>query len=90
MNASKSLDALILNFTVRASVRLRGAIGIFWLGDWTVAAVTDADAKALWFAKYGETFELNHFVSVEVEQSDACEHGYAHGCRACDPDGGGR
>lgn len=64
---SPQLDAPIVPFTVRAWFRVRGAIGVFHEGEWTVHAVTAEDAQALWLARHGEAFELHHFSRIAPE-----------------------
>lgn len=61
------LDAPIVPFTVRAWFRVRGAIGVFHEGEWTVSAVTAEDAQAIWLARYSERYELHHFSAITPE-----------------------
>lgn len=47
--------------------------------DEAVEAVTGSDPE---FAP-----RLKAFARGEYDEPGVCEHGYAYGCRACDPDG---
>jgi hypothetical protein len=53
------INAPIRDWTVRAVFRVRGAIGAFQIGDFTVRAVTAEDACELFRAFNAERYEIN-------------------------------
>jgi len=54
-----------MKYTILAEVRKRGAIGVFYIQTFKVT--TAGQPKDAWFSKYGDVWELNHFISITPE-----------------------
>jgi len=71
---SKILDFVALEpmktepqYRIVANVRTRGAIGIFYPVVFTVAADSAELAKASWFLKFSNAYELQNFISIDTK-----------------------